>query len=132
MKFNKLEVYTKALEIALLSTKLDDGLCHWLADALLQLNDTSYDKAWNENDDRFDAAWSIVNGAINGYTEEMPEITRHKPTDIIGAYWFENDESGRQIRLDILQTAIIEAKEDAARKEDWDANHWDGDSSYNE
>lgn len=138
---DRLDIYTRALELAL-DKPLPclpyqyNGLCHYLVDAILQIyHATTYQEAFSNDDALFEQSWEYVKCGINGESNAFPEIFAHKPEDFDDEksdYWFPISDEGHVKRVAILQEAIELAKADMAAKEDFDANHFDGDSSYNE
>jgi hypothetical protein len=111
--------------------------CHYLTDAILQIyHDIDYDDAFKNDENLFNQSWEYVSCGINEESNAFPEIAKHKPADYDEekpGYWFRgNNTETNEKRIVILKQAVEEAKADYAAKEDFDANHWDGDSSYNE
>lgn len=124
---NRIDIYESALQNMLAHEDNSYGLCHSLLETVsmntygLPLNDLGWDAR--------DSLIRIVEDGVWGIDNSMPEISKHKPTSISGRGYWPIDHARR---VEILEQAIVDAKADAAAKEDWDANHYDGDSSQNE
>jgi hypothetical protein len=124
---DKLQLYELALENMLANESSYHGLCHALLDTLsidrYQIDYKNLD--WDQRN----ILITEVKKGVWGEYNSLPEISKHSPTNHIGKGYWPIDHANR---VEILKQAIAEVKADMAAKEDWDMNHYDGDSSQNE
>ena len=135
---DRLLIYEGALELALSSPLFKKypykGICHYLTDAIFQIyHDTTYNIEYFHNDSRlFEQTFRYVECGVYGASDAFPEIARHVPEDFDierQEYWFHGDNAYEK-HIAILRQAIEETKEDYARKEEFDADHYDGGPCY--
>lgn len=144
---NKLALYQSALRV-LLDVPEDDryttGLCHVLTEAIsLKRYGLTYHQL-NQDNTLFLPIWYRVHNGVWGINNEMPEISRHAPEDRLGlGYWPITYDD----RVKILEDAIEELKHveddrcvqslseeevNNMSQDEYEANHWDGDSSVDQ
>lgn len=111
---NKLQIYYKALEIAERADTTHIGLCHFLTDAICQVEHNLFlfvedrDRTYIEEEiNTVSGFWRSVKAAVEGNNSMFPEIAKHRPIDY-RTFWFPLDD--RISRIVILKQAIVEYK----------------------
>jgi hypothetical protein len=106
------------------------GLCYVLSDAYCRIEyDETFSDLWDDsNETRDTEAYQLISDGVFGRNNQLPEIAAHNTGNWTDGYWKITYDD----RIRILEESIEQAKADYSAKEDFDANHWDGDSSQNE